>query len=624
MRVLIITILVTVLLSACETAPVQTDETLSPDEFAIGMLNEGLFYYAAEEYLRLADIHPDRAVEFKLNAVDAYIKDHQPDVARSIIENTQVSEDNYPFLFRKQILLARIALEEADYDQALELSDIEIPQDVRLEWIADYFITRSATYSFLQEDFAAARELVILDNLYLENNRPPENSIGIWNHLMAIDMQDLSSVETDDIEHLSGWVGLIILCRTLIARSDALNNAIQRWSGINSEHPALPELTNLILNTSQSIDTRPDEIALLLPLTGIYERYSERIRDGFLSAWFNEQMYRPLVRVYNTDSRNFDEVYTAAIEDGAEFIVGPLDKESVGILASMESIPVRTLALNQVSEDELEPVDKTDKFIFPIPELVQFGLPPEDEAIQVAERGILEGFNRVLVIVPSDDYGERVYSAFSKAWEEMGGTILERVDYSPQTSDFITPIKRLLNIDTSERRINELRQRLGRNLNGESRLREDVEFVFMVATNLTARQIVPHLRFFRVEGIPIYTISAVYTGNQNPQVDRDLNGVEFVDIPWLMGPEYHSSDLSTQISESWQTASSQFPRYYAFGVDAFRLISQIPRLSLNPTYRYPGETGRLYMTPDGQIHRNLIWARFDNGVPEPVFIGISP
>jgi hypothetical protein len=200
----------------------------------------------------------------------------------------------------------------------------------------------------------------------------------------------------------------------------------------------------------------------------------------------------------------------------------------------------------------------------------------------------------------------------------MGGTILERVDYDPQTSDFVTPIKQLLNIDSSEGRISSLRQKLGRNLITSSRLREDIEFVFMVATNLNARQIVPHLRFFRAEGVPIYTISSVYTGKQNPQVDEDLNGVEFVDMPWLLRPDAQDSMLQSQIEQSWQTSSTIYPRYYAFGVDAFRIISQITDLALKKNYRYKGETGSLYMTTDGVIHRNLLWARFDNGLPEPV------
>ena len=619
MRVLIISITVTILLNGCETAPVQTEGILSPDEFALGMMEDGLYYYAAEEYLRLADIHPERTVEFRLSAADAYIKDNQPDVALMIINNTQVPDDASRINFRKKLLLAKIALLDGDFNQALEWLSTAIPQGVQSQWITDYYTTRSEAYELMQDSYAAARELVILDNHTVAEGTANTNTIAIWNLLMSVDMQDLSGIETGDIENLSGWVGLVILTRSLIARNESLGTALQRWIELNPGHPAYPGLTNLIMETSQRIDSRPNQIALLLPLSGIYERYSERIRDGFLSAWFNEQNYRPVVRVYNTDAQNFNEIYTTAIEDGADFIVGPLEKESVRVLTNMQNIPVRTLALNQIGEDELESVEKAENYIFPVPDLVQFGLPPEDEAVQVAERGILEGYNRALVITPSDEYGERVFNAFSEAWEEMGGTILERIDYNPQTSDFITPIKRLLNIDSSEFRINELRQRLGRNLNGEARLREDIEFVFMVATNLTARQIVPHLRFFRVEDIPIYTISAVYTGKQNPQVDRDLNGVEFVDIPWLLGPEYHSSELSSQIEESWQAASTQFPRYYAFGVDAYRLISQIAQLALNAAYRYQGETGRLYMTPDGQIHRNLIWARFDNGIPEPVF-----
>ncbi len=146
----------------------------------------------------------------------------------------------------------------------------------------------------------------------------------------------------------------------------------------------------------------------------------------------------------------------------------------------------------------------------------------------------------------------------------------------------------------------------------------------MVANNLTARQIVPHLKFFRAEGIPIYTTSAVYTGNINPQIDNDLNGVEFVDIPWLLNENNDQNSLPSQIQNNWDSDSSIFPRYYAFGVDAFRLVSRVGDLMLKASNKYQGETGELFMSEDGRLRRNLNWARFENGRPVPLTSGNVP
>ncbi|MEX2353059.1 MAG: penicillin-binding protein activator, partial [Gammaproteobacteria bacterium] len=278
-------------------------------------------------------------------------------------------------------------------------------------------------------------------------------------------------------------------------------------------------------------------------------------------------------------------------------------------LSETVPIPVRTLALNQIDDNKAPPAN-TGLSAY-MPDLIQFGLPPEDEARLVAGRAILEGYSKVLIITSADEYGQRIHKAFSERWEELGGRTLEEIHYSPQTGDFITPVKELLNINNSEARINALQQRLGRNITAATRVRQDPDFVFMVASNLNARQIVPHLRFFRAESVPVYTISHVYTGRANLQTGRDLEGVEFVDMPWILNPDQTYS----------APGSMSFPRYYAFGVDAFSLIPRIGELFLGRDYRFPGKTGDIYITNDGIVHRLLPWARFADGEVQQINTG---
>ena len=621
MRVLLILLATLMLISGCGTGNVQPQIPIAPDARAIQLLNNGEFELAADEYLQLSTLYPDSSSLYQLGAADAYIRNLETEKAVRILNNLQLIQSDENLQFYRKILLANIALHQSQPEQAIDLTDTFIPKQTRKNQIINFHEIRANAFYLLEDEINAATELLKLDNFLVSSNEKPKYTNSIWNYLVNVDINELSNLGNSNVTNHVAWIELVIISKSLMTQTEELNNAINKWTEYNPDHPATDYITSEILNISERFDSKPSQIALLLPLSGIYERYSERIRDGFLSAWFIDKAYNPAIRIYNTDSQAFNEVYQQAVSDGAEFIVGPLDKDSVRMLAEMDDVPVRTLALNQV---KINRSINTDNTKFPLPDLVQFGLPPEDEARQVAQRGILEGHVRALIITSTDEFGARVLNAFSDEWSNLGGIIIDRVEYNPQTSDFVTPIKRLLNIDSSEARISALRQKLGRNLSTNSRLREDVEFVFMVATNLTARQIVPHLRFFRAEGVPIYTISSVYTGKQNPQVDSDLNGVEFVDIPWLFDPQIDEAHISKQIQQSWQTSSSIFPRYYAFGVDAFRLISQIGNLALKPSYRYAGETGQLYMSADGIIHRNLLWARFDNGIPMLLFNGNNP
>ena len=140
----------------------------------------------------------------------------------------------------------------------------------------------------------------------------------------------------------------------------------------------------------------------------------------------------------------------------------------------------------------------------------------------------------------------------------------------------------------------------------------------MAATPLAARQIVPQFRFFRVEGIPVYTTSHAYAGTDNPQANSDMNGVEFTDMPWILLPDEQKSPLQTMVDEDLGAGSSAYRRLYAFGVDAFNVIPHLKQLSLQRSSSYPGVSGELYMHDRKLIQRKLLWARMVDGKPKLV------
>ncbi len=357
---------------------------------------------------------------------------------------------------------------------------------------------------------------------------------------------------------------------------------------------------------------QPKHIAILLPLTGQYEKAAHAIRDGFLAAWYNELDSKPKIAIYDANALDIESIYRQAVNNGADFIVDPLEKKAVDTLLQSDSANITTLALNHAEESSQEfNLRNTQQ----LPKLIQFGLSPEDEARQIAERAIFDGHNKALVITPNSDWGLRLAEAFSSSWNALGGKVLEYVSYEPRAKDYSTPTKKLLNIDSSQLRGNKLRQKLNRNLRTEPRLREDADMIFMAAVPLSARQIVPQFRFYQATGIPVYSSSHAYSGVENPGADSDMNGVFFTDIPAVLDSARQSSQIHTSMNSNWSTNTSNYRRLYALGVDAYRLIPFIGKLSLQDTAVYHGETGNLYMTENGRIHRKLLWARFINGTP---------
>ena len=80
---------------------------------------------------------------------------------------------------------------------------------------------------------------------------------------------------------------------------------------------------------------------------------------------------------------------------------------------------------------------------------MQFALSPEDEAVQVAETAMSDGHKLALVITPDIPWGNRIADAFKKRWLELGGSILEQAHFETNSKDFSSPVKELLNIDSS-------------------------------------------------------------------------------------------------------------------------------------------------------------------------------
>lgn len=357
---------------------------------------------------------------------------------------------------------------------------------------------------------------------------------------------------------------------------------------------------------------QPQKIALLLPFRGGYRKAAEAVRDGFIVAWHDADDYKPALRIYDANALNVEQIYAQAVAEGADFVVGPLEKQAVEELAKLTDLPVPVLALNQTQAGSGE---KPAAGSGVLPSLMQFGLSPEGEARQVAQRAWLDGRGKALVIVPSDPWGQRLHRAFRDAWLPLGGRVLERVSYDPQSKDYSLPVRRLLNIDASEERARRLRRKLNVALRSEARLRQDADMIFMAAFPVAARQLVPQFRFHKAEGLPVYATSHVFTGSVNPQADADMNEIMFADLPWILLPRAGASSLRALVDEHFQ-ASSAYRRLHALGVDAFRLIPHLPRLALDGAASFAGATGLLTMAGDGRINRQLLWSRIVNGEPE--------
>jgi hypothetical protein len=322
------------------------------------------------------------------------------------------------------------------------------------------------------------------------------------------------------------------------------------------------------------------KVALLVPLTGQIAVAGQAVRDGFMAAYFAGATPRPEVDVIDAGGSAESAVaaYRQALERGAERIVGPLSREAVSAIFREPMLPVPVLALNHA--DGVAPPEGS----------VQFGLLPDEEALAAADRFARLGALRVAVVSMGEDWSSRALLAFRTQFEAMGGQVAHEVRVGRRDYDFT-------------RHANAIRE-------------SGADGVFLALNSPSARLLVPQLKAANVGGIWL-GMSRVYGGAPMPALDRDLDGLEFSDAPWIIGS---ASGVPSRDELAASVRNIQGPalRLFAFGIDAYRLLGYVDWLSGRPYSFINGATGELSVDEARQVRRQLAWARFQNGVPVPV------
>ncbi len=358
-----------------------------------------------------------------------------------------------------------------------------------------------------------------------------------------------------------------------------------------------------------SSQAEPGRISLLLPIRGAYADSAKAIRDGFIAAYYQslaQDPNAPTIRIVDTGEGDIATLYQQAIVQGAQVIVGPLNKDEGSRLVQTTKLTVPTLVLNTLPGQQ------------PIANLYQLSLSPEDEARQVAAKAWLDGNRKVAILAPDSAWGKRLTQSLLQEWQKLGGKAVGLMFYnSPE--QFSSQVAQLLHVDQSELRAKSLQKQLQQpKLRAIPYRRQDIDAFFLVAKPDTARQLRPLLNFYFAGSIPVYATSHVYSGFPNPSQDQDLNGVIFCAIPWEISPESLSPDLQSvlqEVQKNWPQALQTQSQFFALGADSYHLARQI-LASTAPAAETQGATGKLVLQSNSVWFRELPWARMDQGQPK--------
>ncbi|HEY8887369.1 MAG TPA: penicillin-binding protein activator, partial [Gallionella sp.] len=311
-------------------------------------------------------------------------------------------------------------------------------------------------------------------------------------------------------------------------------------------------------------------IALLLPVKSeIFGPAADAVKQGFFAA--ADSNYKRLmmpIRVYSDFDENTSVVaaYRQAVANGARAVVGPLTRNGVSALAAERDIPVPTLALNMAD----------GQFA---PQLYFFGMAIEAEARQVAQLAKLQDLHQAIIVTTRTPLSLRLQSAFEEEWTNSAHSaergILREIEYNGDPAVFadITDIS-----DT---------------------------MVFLAADAENSRLIRPYLP----NKLPVYATSQVFTGNDNVLANYDLNGIHFVDMPWLLQPDHPAVMIYPRTNPP---LSASRERLYALGIDSFRLIELMLSGKINTALPLDGVSGQIRLNGHN-FERTAIPAVFAQG-----------
>lgn len=444
---------------------------------------------------------------------------------------------------------------------------------------------RARLYEQEQKPLDALNERLLQSLLVSSEPEQKQVSNAIWQLLSQLRSEEFSFLEYADTSNkteeqlLAGWLALARIQRQS-GDIDKQLGALNDWQRSWPLHPAnrfMPVDMAMLKNLK---DDQPHQITLLLPLTGKRADAGQAVRDGFLAAHFMRMANGNAdTRIDVIDSNASPDILTAynsAVAQGAQLIVGPLEREQVQQLASQPSLPVPTLAMNTTTISSTTAPGRTPEGLY------QFSLNPEEDVVQVANMASAGHMRRALVVAPQGERGERLVQAFTRRWEVLGGSQPKPMRYPAGSGNYSVQLADALGIDLASGQL-----RSGNTL---------PDMVFFIGNSADAAVIIDALAASGAGTVPVYATAQSFT--QQPALALRLEGLRLCLSPWQagLGPLRAAGDAAPAGADI----------LYAMGADALTLYPDLPMMQVNTSLNIAGNTGYLSMDADRRVVRQLI------------------
>ncbi|NOQ90453.1 MAG: hypothetical protein GQ549_05865, partial [Gammaproteobacteria bacterium] len=351
-----------VALSACDTRPVKPEQ-IPAEKIKPATEKQVTLSEEAERLLELAEDSDTEAEQFKYRALAAhlYIEASEIQLAQAQLELLREKNSNRPAtdetsanIETAEILLisAEIAIHKKNALLADQIIN-EIKAITRKQQIN--FFSLKADLDFLSTSYMHAVDRRVQLAAYITDSKAREqNNRKIWAALSSLSNTQLKNQRSNNAT-INGWLDLAKVMRAGQQNISKLEDDLLNWGTRHPAHPVNDDFLPELISIYQLDVSHKKQIAVLLPMSGDLSNITANIKNGLLSAYYNDAntAIKPEIHFYDSSDKNltFNELYEQASADGATNIIGPLDKIVINQLAQRQELDIPVLTLNYAENE---------------------------------------------------------------------------------------------------------------------------------------------------------------------------------------------------------------------------------------------------------------------------------
>lgn len=533
--------------------------------------------HSSEWYKSIIDNAPERdQLDYSILVARSYIKEKNFEKAQIWLDHARKISLTPLQESKVHIGQAALSYEQAKYQGALaELKKVNSLLSLSNRECANYYVILANSQKRLGQTSEAYHSYIALNHYLTDQNSSSfkKNQEAIISLLLTMNVNKLHELKNqatsqDELGYLDFAINHVSADQSQYAVLDSA------WLARYPNHPArvlIDQKAVAELKAKQSfvptLEANVNQIAVLMPFSGKLASYGDAFRHGIMMAQ-REQNLTSSVKYYDVNGVDAKQVYDQAVNDGAQFVIGPLTKEDVSKIITT-GISVPTLAINSFDH-----VSTNNAFFFAIT--------PENEGAQAAQKIYNDGKRNPLLLIPNTDKGNRIVSGFQQKWfenNEYGKIIIKR--YKNKS---------------------EVTQAIQSGLEDQS-----VDAVYICGTALEASLIKTQIQVtYPSDDRTFYITNNSNPGNLKAPVTKNMKGMFLGDMPWLL----EDSQLKKTIKESLDVSNMNTLIFFALGYDSITIAPNMKSMVDNEI-PINGLTGRLSINHQGKVVNESEWVEIN-------------